>query len=64
MRGAAIGRSLLDALMQCARVRGDRELLLHAQLSANGFYSRAGFTQRGETFDEAGIAHVEMLRSL
>ncbi len=64
MRGAEIGRGLLDALMQCARERGDRELLLHAQLSAKGFYSRAGFTQRGEVFDEAGISHVEMMHSL
>lgn len=64
MRGAAIGRGLLDTLMQCARERGDRELLLHAQLSAKGFYVRAGFTQRGEVFDEAGIPHVEMVSPL
>jgi YbgC/YbaW family acyl-CoA thioester hydrolase len=64
MRGADIGRALLDALMHCARQRGDRELLLHAQLSAAGFYSRAGFVQRGDVFEEAGIGHVEMHRAL
>ncbi|HMO44662.1 MAG TPA: YbgC/FadM family acyl-CoA thioesterase [Rubrivivax sp.] len=64
LRGSAIGRALLDRLAGCARERGDRELLLHAQLSAAGFYARAGFSARGAPFDEAGIAHVEMVRAL
>ena len=64
MRGADIGRALLDALVDCARQRGEREVLLHAQMSAAGFYTRAGFTTRGSPFDEAGIAHVEMVRAL
>jgi YbgC/YbaW family acyl-CoA thioester hydrolase len=64
MRGGQIGRALLDALMNHARARGDREVLLHAQTSAAPFYSRAGFVVRGEPFDEAGISHVEMVRAL
>lgn len=64
LRGADIGRALLDALMNNARERGDHEMLLHAQMSAAGFYTRAGFTMRGSPFDEAGIAHVEMVRAL
>jgi predicted GNAT family N-acyltransferase len=50
--------------VECARQRGEHEVLLHAQLSAAGFYTRAGFTTRGSPFDEAGIAHVEMVRAL
>jgi len=64
MRGTDIGRALLDALVDCARQRGEREVLLHAQPSAAGFYTRAGFATRGSPFDEAGIAHVEMVRAL
>jgi YbgC/YbaW family acyl-CoA thioester hydrolase len=64
MRGACIGRAVLDALMVAARARGDREVLLHAQTSAVPFYLRAGFQTRGSEFDEAGIAHVEMVRGL
>lgn len=64
MRGSRIGRSVLDALMQAARERGFREAVLHAQLSAAPFYARAGFTERGPQFDEAGIPHVEMVRAL
>jgi YbgC/YbaW family acyl-CoA thioester hydrolase len=64
VRGGGVGRAVLDALTAAARQRGDREALLHAQISAAPFYRRAGFTQRGEPFDEAGIAHVEMVRAL
>ena len=35
--------------------------MLHAQLSARGFYERAGFVSRGEIFVEAGIDHIEMM---
>ena len=56
--------TLLGVLVDCARQRGEREVLLHAQMSAAGFYTRAGFTTRGSPFDEAGIAHVEMVRAL
>jgi YbgC/YbaW family acyl-CoA thioester hydrolase len=64
MRGSRIGRSVLDALLKAARDRGDREVLLHAQLSAAPFYARAGFSERGPVFEEAGIPHVEMVRVL
>jgi YbgC/YbaW family acyl-CoA thioester hydrolase len=64
MRGGHIGRAVLDALLQHARERGDREALLHAQLGAASFYSRAGFNTRGPVFEEAGIPHVEMVRTL
>jgi predicted GNAT family N-acyltransferase len=64
MRGSAVGRAVLDALMARARVRGDRDVLLHAQASAVGFYRKAGFTPRGPEFEEAGIRHVEMVCAL
>jgi YbgC/YbaW family acyl-CoA thioester hydrolase len=64
LRGSRVGRAVLEALMQAARERGEREVILHAQMSAEPFYRRAGFTQRGPVFEEAGIAHVEMVRAL
>lgn len=64
MRGSGIGRAVLETLMAAARARGEREVLLHAQTSAAPFYQRAGFQPRGPEFDEAGIAHVEMVRAL
>jgi predicted GNAT family N-acyltransferase len=63
-RHAGVGRAVLDALLAAARERGDREAVLHAQRAAAPFYERAGFVRRGPEFDEAGIAHIEMLRVL
>ena len=37
LRGSRVGREVLDALMRAGRERGYREVLLHAQLSAEGF---------------------------
>jgi YbgC/YbaW family acyl-CoA thioester hydrolase len=64
LRGSSLGRELLNALMTQAEKRGDREVLLHAQRSAQGFYTRLGFAPRGEPFEEAGITHIEMVRPL
>ncbi|HJV59778.1 MAG TPA: YbgC/FadM family acyl-CoA thioesterase [Albitalea sp.] len=64
MRGSGVGRSVLDALMKAARGRGEHEVVLHAQMSAAPFYTRAGFTERGTAFEEAGIPHIEMVRHL
>jgi predicted GNAT family N-acyltransferase len=64
MRGGQLGRQVLDALMAESKRQGYREVLLHAQLSAESFYARAGFQRRGEVFEEAGIGHVEMVRAL
>ena len=64
LRGSNIGRELLDVLTDMAKQRGYREVLLHAQSSAQGFYARSGFVVRGEPFDEVSIPHIEMFKSL
>jgi predicted GNAT family N-acyltransferase len=37
---------------------------LHAQVTAERFYERAGFVRVGGEYEEAGIAHVTMTRRL
>ncbi|MGM9427843.1 YbgC/FadM family acyl-CoA thioesterase [Hydrogenophaga sp. MI9] len=64
LRGGALGTQVLQALVEAARARGDREVMLHAQRSAIGFYDRLGWQRRGEAFEEAGIAHQEMVLPL
>ena len=64
LRGGALGRQVLDALVQAAQDRGDTAVVLHAQCHAQGFYERAGFVAEGDVFDEAGIAHITMRRVL
>lgn len=63
-RGTRVGALVLEALMDAARAQGFRQVLLHSQASAIGFYRRAGFVPRGVPFEEAGIEHQEMLRTL
>ena len=62
-RGKGVGRALLERLLESAQIAGQQHLVLHAQTQAAGFYRKAGFAQRGETFMEAGIPHVLMQRS-
>jgi YbgC/YbaW family acyl-CoA thioester hydrolase len=64
LRGEGIGRAVLDTLVRAARQRGDHEVMLHAQRSAEGFYLREGFMARGEPFIEAGTPHREMFKLL
>ena len=64
LRGSNLGRDVLRLLMDVAAKRGDREVCLHAQCSAEGFYARLAFMRRGDVFDELGVAHVEMFKSL
>jgi len=59
-RGKGYGARLLLALLVEARQRGDKEVRLSAQRTAERFYAAHGFTVVGDPFDEVGIPHVEM----
>ncbi|MDB5761102.1 MAG: acetyltransferase family protein [Herminiimonas sp.] len=59
-RGAGIGGAILAALMQQAKKRGDRAVILNAQIHAEAFYVRHGFVREGDEFAEAGIPHIRM----
>lgn len=63
-RGQGVGGRVLEALIERARERGMRRVALNAQTHAAPFYARYGFAVVGETFMEAGIAHVAMERDL
>ena len=56
-RGQGVGASLLRVIIEKARNVGLTEVTANAQVSALGFYKKFGFSERGETFDEAGIPH-------
>jgi YbgC/YbaW family acyl-CoA thioester hydrolase len=64
LRGGGAGQVVMQALIDAARRRGDTELMLHAQRTAENFYARLGFISRGEPFDEVGIPHIEMAMPL
>lgn len=64
LRGGGLGRQVLQALSARAAERGDRQVQLHAQRTAEAFYRRLGFAPQGAPFEEAGIPHVEMAAPL
>ncbi len=63
-RKTGVGANILRFLIDRARQRGFHRVVLHAQLSAEGFYLKEGFIAVGGVFDEAGIAHRRMERDL
>ena len=63
-RAAGIGSAILVRLMEEARLRGMRQVVLSAQTHALAFYARHGFAAIGEVYEEAGIPHQEMRRDL
>ena len=64
LRGGGHGAAVMKTLEDAARQRGDREVALSAQRSAEAFYRRLGYAVAGEPYDDAGIVHIEMRRSL
>ena len=64
VRGRGHGSAVLAVLETEAAARGQRAVELHAQVSARGFYDRAGYVVVGEPYEEAGIAHVTMTKDL
>lgn len=59
-RGRGVGRALLQALVEAARRRGDRDVVLNSQVHALGFYGAEGFKAEGPVYEEAGIPHQVM----
>ena len=64
VRGQGYGAAVLEELHRQAVLGGVTEVELHAQVSARGFYERAGYAAVGGEYEEAGITHVTMRRSL
>jgi predicted GNAT family N-acyltransferase len=60
-RKKGIGLTILEKLIALARSEGILSLLLHSQISAIPFYEKQGFHAQGGIYDEAGIAHRNMI---
>ena len=63
-RGKGIGGALLAALVRAAKARGDRQVVLSAQVGALQFYRAHGFQPEGDEYMEAGIRHQAMRKTL
>lgn len=63
-RGLGVGGRILESLVAKAAERGDRQVVLAAQVHAVPFYERHGFEAFGAVYEEAGIPHRNMRRKL
>lgn len=64
LRGAGLGRQVLDAMVQAAQRRGDTSVVVDATAGTQRFYERAGFSVCGARFEASGVAHLPMHRAL
>ena len=63
-RSFGLGHKLLEALETEAMSNGAKEAVMHAQVHALPFYEKKGYKAVSEPFEEAGITHVKMTKTL
>jgi len=64
VRRKGIGRGIISFLNKELKNKQVKQVILHSQYSAVGFYKSCGFEESGLPFFEAGIKHIKMQRSL
>lgn len=63
-RGEGLGSELMHAAEAHARDQGASTARLHGQVAVVEFYERLGYEIVGDRFEEAGIPHRKMVKSL
>jgi len=63
-RGRGVGAAMLKVLVDAARERGDKEVVLSAQTHALEFYSKYGFASEGPVYPDCEIPHQDMRKKL
>ena len=64
-RGTGLGAALVNAAVDHLIQRGDiTKAKLSAQEYAIGFYAKLGFVAEGPFYDDAGIPHRDMVKTL
>jgi ElaA protein len=64
-RGLGIGKQLMKySIAMCEDLFGKGPIKIGAQLYLNKFYIELGFVNDGKVYDEDGIAHIHMIRSI
>ncbi|ERH50686.1 Predicted N-acyltransferase, GNAT family [Pseudomonas sp. NFACC19-2] len=62
-RGLKVGEKLMQAVIAEAEKRGLHQQMLTAQVHATPFYERLGFRIVSDEYLDAGIPHVDMVRT-
>lgn len=63
-RGRGYGAAVVNELIRRCGEKGFDTVYVHSQTRAKGFYEKLGFTEYGDVYMEAGIAHINMTKEL
>ncbi len=63
VRGASVGKILMERILEDLAAIDARRIYLSSQTQAAPFYERLGFRPEGGIYEEAGIPHVLMVRA-
>jgi GNAT superfamily N-acetyltransferase len=64
LQGKGIGRAMMNFAENVARDAGYKKIMMHARLSAVGFYEKLGYKTKGDEFSEVSIPHYIMEKRL
>ncbi len=64
LQGKGIGRALMVFAENIARDMGFETLMMHARVTATGFYEKLGYVKKDGQFIEITIPHVIMEKSI
>lgn len=64
MQGSGIGKYLVEKSEKWAQNQGYKEMYCHARETATPFYLKLGYQKEGDLFNEVGIPHYKMTKSL
>lgn len=59
-----IGASILNYVENIARDKGCIKIMMHSRLTAIGFYKRMGYQVVGDIFEEVGLPHRYMEKTI
>ncbi|MFN6560376.1 MAG: GNAT family N-acetyltransferase [Nostoc sp. ChiSLP01] len=63
-RGQGIGKKIMENALFFLASKNIREVVIHSQEYIKDLYQKLGFVEEGQIFEEAGIPHVKMRKSL
>ncbi|HAS54218.1 MAG TPA: GNAT family N-acetyltransferase [Nitrospiraceae bacterium] len=63
-QGRSVGRTLMQLAEEAVRERHIGTVMLHARVTARGFFERAGYAAVSDVFTEVTIPHVAMEKRL
>ncbi|MFM6402736.1 GNAT family N-acetyltransferase [Planktothrix sp.] len=63
-RGMGIGQQLMECALEVIAQTSIQTVIVNAQIYIQNLYLKLGFEPMGEPFEEAGIPHIKMVKTL